>query len=122
MPSNGLGRDAGEAAEGGFGFGFEAPMAGPVAIENLVESAGRAAADENGGPDSYAAGFQERQAGAAGLGEGVDDRQQHVLSRCGKREVGEGGLLLLDAGALAGEVRFENNRGIGFLFLFLFLF
>ena len=104
--------DAGEAAEGGFLFGFESPMTGPVAVEDFVKGAGGAAAGEDGGADFDAAGFQEVEAGGAGLGEGVDDRAEQVFAGGGKSEVGEGSVFLLDAGAFAGEIGIEGH-GLG---------
>ena len=52
------------------------------------------------------------ESGGAGIGEGIDDGAEQIFAGGGEREVGEGGVFLLDAGALAGEIGIECH-GLG---------
>jgi len=55
-------------AHGGVGDGAEFPVAGPIAVHELVEAVG-AAGDDDGGEEFGAGGFEDGEAPGAGLTE-----------------------------------------------------
>src|SRR5688500_15685698 len=102
-------RQAPETTQARLRLPAKTPAAGPVALEDLIQSIRGPAGHHDRAADRHAGLAEEREPLGAGPCQGVDHGTEHLLPGGGQRQPCEGCPSLLDACPLAGEVRVERK-------------